>query len=118
MQMYGTDLNPVAWFVVKAALAQVEKEEVEELLADVEAQVKPQIMPFYACHCPRGHTGKWTRLSTGELMDSGFKPLSLSRRIGPTTTMKAQRSSMNSGQNTARATLTDVNTAPPLWRPQ
>ena len=78
MQMYGTDLNPVAWFVVKAALSQVEKEEVEELLADVEAKVKPQIMPFYACDCPRGHKGEWTRRSTGELMDNGFTPLSLS----------------------------------------
>ena len=81
MQMYGTDLNPVAWFVVKAELAQVEKEEVEVLLADVEAQVKPQIMPFYACDCPRGHRGKWTRLSTEEVMDEGFTPLSLTPEV-------------------------------------
>ena len=81
MQMYGTDLNPVAWFVVKAELAQVEKEAVEALLADVETQVKPQIMPFYACDCPRGHRGKWTRLSTEEVMDEGFTPLSLTPEV-------------------------------------
>ena len=77
MQMYGTDLNPVAWFVVKAAMAQASEEEVEALLADVEERIKPQIMPFYACDCPRGHKGKWTRLSTGEIMGSDFTPVSL-----------------------------------------
>ncbi len=65
MQMVGTDLNPVAWFVVKTAMAQVDKGEIEALLRDVEAEVKPQIMPFYACDCPRGHQGKWTRVSRG-----------------------------------------------------
>ena len=79
MQMYGIDLNPVAWFVVKAEMAQVEKEEVEALLADVEMQVKPQVMPLYACECPRGHKGKWTRVSTGAVMDDDFTPLSLTR---------------------------------------
>jgi len=78
MQMFGVDLNPVAWFVVKNELAQVDIEEVEALLADIEAEVKPQIMPFYACDCPRGHKGKWTQLSTGKVMDDAFDPLSLS----------------------------------------
>ena len=78
MQMFGVDLNPVAWFVVKNELAQVDIEEVEELLADIEAEVKPQIMPFYACDCPRGHKGKWTQLSTGKVMNDAFDPLSLS----------------------------------------
>ena len=77
MQMYGTDLNPVAWFVVKAAMAQVEKKEIEALLTDIEASVKPQIIPFYACDCPRGHKGKWIRVSTGEVMGNDFTPLSL-----------------------------------------
>ena len=78
MQMYGNDLNPVAWFVVKNELAQVDKAEVEALLADIEAEVKPQIMPFYACDCPRGHKGKWTQVSTGRVMGKGFDPLTLS----------------------------------------
>lgn len=78
MQMFGVDLNPVAWFVVKNELAQVDIEEVEALLADIEAEVKPQIMPLYACDCPRGHKGKWTQLSTRKVMDDAFDPLSLS----------------------------------------
>lgn len=77
MQMYGNDLNPVAWFVVKNELAQVDKEEVEALLAEIEAEVKPQIMPFYACDCPRGHKGKWTQISTDLEMGGDFDPLSL-----------------------------------------
>ncbi len=78
MQMYGNDLNPVAWFIVKNELAQVDKAEVEALLAEIEAEVKPQIMPFYTCDCPRGHKGKWTKVSTGEVMPEDFSPISLS----------------------------------------
>lgn len=77
MQMYGADLNPVAWFIVRNALSDVTRSEVEALLADVEAEVRPQIMPFYACDCPRGHRGVWTRRSTGEEMDEDFDPLAL-----------------------------------------
>lgn len=77
MQMYGNDLNPVAWFIVKNELAQVDKAEVKTLLADIEADVKPQIMPFYTCDCPRGHKGKWTHVSTGKVMGSAFDPLAL-----------------------------------------
>jgi putative DNA methylase len=62
MQMYGNDLNPVAWFVVKNEFAKVTKEEVQALLDDIEAEVKPQIMPFYACKGPDGQKGTWTRL--------------------------------------------------------
>ncbi|HEY9593378.1 MAG TPA: DUF1156 domain-containing protein, partial [Spirochaetia bacterium] len=75
MQMYGCDLNPVAWFIVKNEMADVDPVAVERLLADIEAEVKPQIMPFYACDCPRGHKGKWTRASTGEALGPGFDPL-------------------------------------------
>lgn len=77
MQMYGNDLNPVAWFVVKNEMAQVDKAEVEALLADIEAEVKPQVMPFYASDCPRGHKGEWTRISTGEVMGNSFDALAL-----------------------------------------
>jgi putative DNA methylase len=74
MQMFGNDLNPVAWFVVKTELAQVDKSEVEALLAAIKAEVKPQIMPFYECRGPYGERGKWTRISTGEVMEESFKP--------------------------------------------
>jgi putative DNA methylase len=78
MQLFGVDLNPVAWFVVKNELARVDIEKIQALLDDVERTVKPQVMPFYACECPRGHQGEWTRLSTGEIMGSDFDPLALS----------------------------------------
>lgn len=77
MQMFGNDLNPVAWFVVKTELADVKKAEVEALLADIEAEVKPQIMPFYACNGPHGERGTWTRLSDGKVMGDDFDPLAL-----------------------------------------
>ncbi|WP_437308624.1 DUF1156 domain-containing protein [Sorangium sp. So ce388] len=77
MQMFGNDLNPVAWFVVKTELADVKKAEVEALLADIEAEAKPQIMPFYACNGPHGERGTWTRLSDGKVMDETFDPLAL-----------------------------------------
>ena len=54
MQMFGNDLNPVAWFVVKQELANVDLEQVKKLLADIEAEVKPQIMPYYYCDGPEG----------------------------------------------------------------
>jgi putative DNA methylase len=77
MQMTGVDLNPVAWFVVKNEFAKVTKEEVESLLADIEAEVKPQLMPFYACNGPRGEKGKWVELSTGKVMGEEFDPFSV-----------------------------------------
>ncbi|MFM2219012.1 MAG: hypothetical protein RL240_3330, partial [Planctomycetota bacterium] len=48
MQMYGNDLNPVSWMVVKNELAQVDPKKVQTLLDAIEAEVKPQIMPFFA----------------------------------------------------------------------
>jgi adenine-specific DNA methylase len=78
MQMYGCDLNPVAWFIVKNEVARADPIEIQALLAEIEAEVKPQIMPFYACDCPRGHKGRWTKILTGELMGMGFDPLAVS----------------------------------------
>lgn len=77
MQVWGTDLNPVAWFIVKNAVAKVSADDVNALLADVESEIKPQIMPFYACDCPRGHKGKWTHISSGRLMDAAFDPFAV-----------------------------------------
>ena len=75
MKMYGTDLNPVAWLVVKNALAEVDYSEIDTMLAEIEAEVRPQIIPFYACDCPRGHKGVWRRISTSEVMGNEFDPL-------------------------------------------
>ncbi|MCU6432610.1 DUF1156 domain-containing protein [Undibacterium sp. Jales W-56] len=79
MQMYGNDLNPVAWFVVRQELANVDLEEVKRLLADIEAEVKPQIMPFYYCDGPNGEKGKWTHLPSKRVMSTDFDPLSLNQ---------------------------------------
>jgi adenine-specific DNA methylase len=77
MQMWGNDLNPVAWFVVKQELANVNPDEVKRLLADIEAEVRPQIIPFYYCDGPNGEKGKWTYKPTGRVMEPDFDPLSL-----------------------------------------
>jgi hypothetical protein len=77
MQMIGNDLNPVAWFVVKQELAKVDLDEVKRLLAAIEAEVKPQIMPFYACDGPNGEQGQWTHRPTGRIEGEAFDPLAL-----------------------------------------
>ena len=64
MQMVGNDLNPVAWLVVKNELADVDLEEVQQLFDHIEREVKPQIMPFYACEGPNGEKGIWTNILT------------------------------------------------------
>lgn len=79
MQMVGNDLNPVAWFVVKQELANVDLEEVKKLLADIEAEVKPQIMPYYYCDGPQGEKGTWTHLPTNKAMPADFDPLAIPR---------------------------------------
>nr|WP_202976767.1 hypothetical protein [Candidatus Oscillochloris fontis] len=77
MQMSGNDLNPVAWFVVKQEFAEVDLDAVKRLLAAIEAEVRPQIMPFYACDGPNGEKGTWTHLPTGRIEGPDFDPLSL-----------------------------------------
>lgn len=79
MQMIGNDLNPVAWFVVKQELADVDLEQVKRLLADIEAQVKPQIMPYYCCDGPQGEKGQWTHLPSMRAMPAEFDPLGIPR---------------------------------------
>ncbi len=79
MQMIGNDLNPVAWFVVKQELANVDLDEVRHLLADIEAEVKPQIIPYYYCDGPNGEKGTWTHLPTQKVMPADFDPLSIPR---------------------------------------
>ena len=83
MQMYGNDLNPVAWFVVKNELVRVDPADVQKLLDQIEAEVKPQIMPFYACDCPRGHKGKWTHKESQRVMGPTFDPLNLTPEQRP-----------------------------------
>lgn len=79
MQMVGNDLNPVAWFVVKQEFAKVDPEQVEMLLADIEAHIKPQIMPYYYCDGPDGEKGTWTYLPNNSVMPADFDPLTIPR---------------------------------------
>lgn len=80
MQMVGNDLNPVAWFVVKQELANVDLEQVKKLLADIEAEVKPQIIPYYYCDGPEGEQGTWTHLPSNKAMPADFDPLAIPQR--------------------------------------
>ena len=75
MQMTGVDLNPVAWFVVKNELACSDPEQVRQFFAHIEAEVKPQIQPFYTTTCPRGHVGRWVDATSGDPVD--LDPLEL-----------------------------------------
>lgn len=77
MKVIGNDLNPIAWLGVKNELSSVSYDEVKKLLAHIEKEVKPQIMPYYACDGPNGEKGLWTRLSTGKIMEEDFDPLIL-----------------------------------------
>lgn len=77
MQMIGNDLNPVAWFVVKQELANVDLEDVKRLLGDIEAEVKPQIMPYCYSDGPDGEKGMWTHIPTKHVMPVDFDPLSI-----------------------------------------
>ena len=68
-ELTGVDLNPVAWFVVKNELAGSDPEQVRALFDHVEAEVKPQVQPFYTTSCPRGHEGRWIDTRTGAPAD-------------------------------------------------
>lgn len=78
MQTVGNDLNPVAWFVVKNEIANVNLSEINGLLKAVENEVKPQLAAHQAVSCPRGHKGVWTDLRTGKIMSDDFDGLKLS----------------------------------------
>jgi putative DNA methylase len=58
-QLFGCDLNPVAWFVVKNEITPVDLDELKRLLAEIEAEVKPFVMPYFACDGPGGEKGTW-----------------------------------------------------------
>jgi len=77
MQMYGNDLNPVAWLIVKNELSNVDIEEVKRLIAYIEDEVRPQIIPFYACEGPYGEKGSWFSVETNKKMNDAFDPLAV-----------------------------------------
>ena len=82
MQMFGNDLNPVAWLVVKNELEDVDIDEVNKLFDHVENEVNSQIKPYYVCDGPGGEKGVWTHKATGEQMGDDFDPLARRRLNG------------------------------------
>ncbi|MBA3936146.1 MAG: DUF1156 domain-containing protein [Planctomycetes bacterium] len=72
----GCDLSPIAWFVCKNELSAADPTAVKRLFDHIEATVKPQIQPFYATTCPRGHRGRWLDASTGAEA-AGVDPIAL-----------------------------------------
>ena len=111
--MFGCDLNPVAWFVVKNEMTEVDIEEVKRLLADIEAEVKPQIMPYYACDGPNGEKGKWFRRTGGteEKLPDSFDIFPCRGRSGSTIATKVRKSFTPSGLSTARVSARVAGTA-------
>jgi len=64
MNLFGCDLNPVAWFVVKNEVTPVDVDEVKRLFAEIEAEVKPYLMPYFTCDGPEGEKGVWFKRNT------------------------------------------------------
>lgn len=76
-QLTGVDLNPVAWFIVKNELACSDPAQVKAFFDEIEAEVKPQIQPFYTTTCPRGHQGRWIDVRTDQPAPSDLDPINL-----------------------------------------
>lgn len=73
----GVDLNPVAWFIVKNELACSDPTQVKAFFDEIEAEVKPQIQPFYTTTCPRGHKGRWIDVRTDQPAPADIDPINL-----------------------------------------
>jgi hypothetical protein len=79
-QIAGVDLNPVAWLIVKNELACTDPAEVKAFFDAIEAEVKPQIQPFYVTDGVGGRKGKWFKVAAGgarEEMPADFDPAKL-----------------------------------------
>ncbi|MGC9260191.1 MAG: DUF1156 domain-containing protein, partial [Phycisphaerae bacterium] len=76
----GVDLNPVAWFIVKNELACTDPAEVKAFFDQIEAEVKPQIQPFYVTDGVGGKKGTWFKVAADgsrEKMPPDFDPCNL-----------------------------------------
>lgn len=79
-QVAGVDLNPVAWFIVKNELACTDPAEVRAFFEQIEAEVKPQIQPFYVTDGVGRRQGTWFKLGTDgsrEQLPADFDPATL-----------------------------------------
>lgn len=66
MKLSGNDLNPVAWFVVTDQFLQVSPDAVSEALESIRDCIRPELIQYYSCDCPRGHKRHWVNKSTGK----------------------------------------------------
>src|SRR5207245_464960 len=73
----------VAWFVAKNEMAQVNIEKVKRLLADLKADVKPLVVPYYACEGPLGEKGKWFKRNGTRKTSGNAVQLSLGQGASP-----------------------------------
>jgi putative DNA methylase len=79
-QVSGVDLNPVAWFIVKNELACTDPKEVKALFDKIEAEVKPQIQPYYVTEGVGSRKGTWFKVGpegAREKMPADFDPVAL-----------------------------------------
>ena len=79
-QVAGVDLNPVAWFIVKNELACTDPAEVKAFFDAIEAEVKPQVQPFYVTEGVGGRKGTWFKIAadgTRDKMPARFDPITL-----------------------------------------
>jgi hypothetical protein len=79
-QVAGVDLNPVAWFIVKNELACTDPKEVKAFFDKIEADVKPQVQPFYVTEGVGGRKGTWFKVGADgsrEKLPADFDPIAL-----------------------------------------
>lgn len=83
MQMYGNDLNPVAWFTTQSVMTDLSLPDLECANDAMMELLKEDLMPYFASDCPCGHKGQWTHKPTGKAMGGDFDPLSLTPEQRP-----------------------------------
>ncbi|OFV67938.1 MAG: DNA methylase [Candidatus Syntrophoarchaeum caldarius] len=54
-KMIGVDINPLAWFITKKEIEQVDKKKVEEEFKSIEMALKDKILSYYKTKCDNGH---------------------------------------------------------------
>lgn len=54
-KMIGIDINPLAWFITKKEIEQVDRKKVEEEYKRIEKALKDKILSYYKTKCEKGH---------------------------------------------------------------
>ena len=87
----GVDLNPVAWFIVKNELACTDPAEVKAFFDQIEAEVKPQIQPFYVTDGVGGKRGRWVKVEPETELDGEPAETQMPDGFDPATLPPAER---------------------------